>query len=190
VAKKLGKLAIRYAKALSKTVAEDRSLNPDQLASLVEQFSAAWQKEQSLQHIVLSPMFEVEKRAGVLLDVAKAAGLPEILQRFLRVLIERDRMAYFPEIATAFRSVVDQAAGVVKVQVTTARAVAADEQAVIEKNIARQLQASGASGVQSAVFSWSEDPALIGGMVVRYGGIVLDGSLAGRLEKIERGLLA
>ena len=30
--------------------------------------------------------------------------------------------------------------------------------------------------------------ALIGGMVVRYGGIVLDGSLRGRLEKIERGL--
>ena len=196
MAKKLGKLASRYARALYKSANEDGSIRPEDIAELLEQFAGVWQREMGLQHIVLSPMFEADKRAGVLADVAKAAGLPEILQRFLNVLIERDRMAYFVEIVAAFRAVVDQTAGVVKVQVTTARPVVAEERAVIEKNITRQLQAGGSGGghqtgapFQSAVFSGYEDPQLIGGMVVRYGGMVLDGSLQGRLEKIERGLL-
>lgn len=187
MAKKLGKLANRYAKALFKTLQEDGALPPDQAASLLEHFAAIWESEAALRNVVLSPMFDIEKRAGVLSTVVKTAGLPDVLQRFLQVLLERDRLAYFPEIAAAFRSVTDEAAGVVKVQVVTARPVSPDERCAIEKNISRQLTAGGVN--TAAVFSWSEDSSLIGGMIVRYSGQVLDGSIRGRLEKIERGLL-
>ena len=186
MAKKLGKLASRYARALYKTLLEDGTTRPEDAAEMIEGFAAIWQKEVGLQNIVLSPMFDIQKRSEVLAEVSSAAGFPAMLQRFLQVLLERDRLAYFQEIAAAFRAVTDEAAGVVKVRVTTARQVAEDERGAIEKSISRQLQSGGQNA--GAVFNWSEDPALIGGMVVRYGGIVLDGSLRGRLEKLERGL--
>ena len=185
MAKKAGKLATRYARALTAAVEREQGKEgtgsqtaAQRAAAELTAFAKLWQVDAALWAFLGNPMFEKNERANALLEVAKRSGLQDILVRFLQVAFERDRIRYLPEIAESFSQIADAAGGVIQVEVVTARTIKADEQQVIEQGLARQLKGS-------LKFSWKTDATILGGMVVRYGGKVLDGSLAGRLARIE-----
>lgn len=187
MAKNVGKLASRYAKALLKAVDSELgsvgSPTPAQhIARSLIEFARVWEAERELSGSMLNPMFEKSERLSALLQIAENAGVPDIARRFLRVVFERDRIAALPDIADAFALQADAAAGVMQVEVIVAKEIDSEEARTIENLLAQQIQGS-------LEFQWSSDPALIGGMVVKYDGKVLDGSLNGRLGRIERSLL-
>jgi F-type H+-transporting ATPase subunit delta len=103
------------------------------------------------------------------------------LVRFLKVLFERDRLVALSEIAESFQRLADQCASVIPVEISTARPISPEEVGRIETRIEQSL-----SGTPE--FHWKVDPALLGGIVVTFEGKVLDGSLNGRLNKLERTL--
>jgi F-type H+-transporting ATPase subunit delta len=70
----------------------------------------------------------------------------------------------------------------VRVEITTARNVDEDEMRSIETKLSAKLQGE-------LVFSWREDSSILGGIIVQYGGKVLDGSLKRRVTAIERQVL-
>ena len=188
MAKKVGKLANRYAKALlgavERELGSSGSPSPAQKASAsLTEFSHIWSDDRTFSVSIQNPMFEKGERMNALVEVAKKAGLEDILVRFLRVVFERDRIALLPEIAAAFAEQADESAGLLQVEVTTAREVAADEKATIEKSLVEQLKGS-------LRFTWKQDAGILGGLVVRYGGKVLDGSLSGKLARLEGKLRA
>lgn len=187
MAKRVGKLARRYARAfLSATEAElggTGSPTPAQeLAEELQRLATLWTEDAQLPLFILSPMFEAEERRNALLEVGRLAGLRDLGLRFLRVLFERDRTAALPEIAVAFAELADEAAGVVKVKVTTARPVGAEEVREVEAMLASSIRGK-------TVFSWEVDTTILGGIVVQYGGRVIDGSVTGQLERMERWLV-
>ncbi len=181
MAKTPGKLANRYAKALLNVVKSDGGRSAQDVAAELSSFAGVWSSDATLADSIINPMFERGQRSAALLEVAKAAGASDLLQRFLRILFERDRIAVLPEIAEAFEAAADEAAGVVKVSVTLARDIADEERGAIAEKISQQIDGR-------LEFSWSTDPDIIGGMLIQYGGNVVDGSLRGRLERIERKL--
>ncbi len=187
MAKNVGKLASRYAKALLKAVNAELgsvgSPTPAQhIARALTEFADVWEQQREFSGSMLNPMFEKSQRLSALLSIAENAGVPDIARRFLRVVFERDRIAALPEIAQAFAVQADASAGVLKVEVIVAKDIDSEEARTIEGLLAQQIQGS-------LEFQWSSDPALIGGMIVKYDGKVLDGSLSGRIGRIERSLL-
>jgi F-type H+-transporting ATPase subunit b len=66
-------------------------------------------------------------------------------------------------------------------EVTSALPLSADEKQQVEKDVLAKI------GPQAAV-SFRVDPAILGGLVVRVGDKVLDGSVAGRLENLRQNL--
>lgn len=195
MAKKVGKLASRYARALLSAVGKESAAEQpsgqgassltaaplttaQKLAAELEQFAGIYHRDERLASALLNPMFEKGERKNALVAIARTSGLSDVLVRFLDVCFERDRIAHLPEIAAAFREAADRAAGVLQVEVTTAREVGADERRAIEQGLVTQLKGS-------PRFTWKVDAAILGGMVVRYAGKVLDGSLGGRLARIE-----
>lgn len=188
MAKKSGKLASRYAKALLRAV--ERELGREgmpspaqQVAGRLSEFASLWTRERELSSSIINPMFERGQRKSALLEIAKRAGLTDLEQRFLQVVFDRERIGALPEIAEAFAAEADRAASVVQVEVVVAREISPEEARGIEASLAQHLQGN-------LEFSWSVDPEIIGGMMVRYGGKVIDGSLRGRLDRIERRLRA
>jgi len=187
MAKNIGKLAQRYAKALliaiSNELGTEGKPTPAQgIAVALSGFAQAWQDEKEFSGSILNPMFKKGQRLKALLELAKHAGLSDVSQRFLVVVFERDRIAALPEIVAAFSKQADKAAGVVQVEVTVARDLEQNESQQIEQSLGEQIEGE-------LEFSWNVDQALIGGMLVRYGGCVLDGSVSGRLDRIEKKLL-
>ncbi|MFN8390468.1 MAG: ATP synthase F1 subunit delta [Bdellovibrionota bacterium] len=188
MAKTVGKLASRYARALLGAVIRElgREGNPtpaQQIAASLNEFAALWEREHTLSISLQNPMFEKQERANALEQVARSAGLPDLTVRFLRVCFEHGRISALPQIAQAFSDQADKEAHILQVELTTARPIDQGEAQKTEQGLTQQLRGN-------LRFVWQVDPTILGGMVIRYGGKVLDGSLAGRLARIEDKLRA
>lgn len=99
------------------------------------------------------------------------------LKNLLNVVIDNGRLAVLPEIASQFRTLVNDRGGISDAHIVSAFPLDATQQAalakVLEKRFGRQLTTS-----------VSVDESLIGGVRVTVGDEVLDTSVAGRLEQM------
>lgn len=73
-------------------------------------------------------------------------------------------------------------AGEVAAIVTSALPLTADEQRVVSSGLAEQLG-------QVPATEFKVDPAILGGLVIRIGDKVVDGSVGGRLEALRESLV-
>ena len=103
------------------------------------------------------------------------------LRNLLSTVIDNGRLAVLPEIATQFRSLVNDRGGVAEAEVVSAFPLDAGQQAslakVLEKRFGRQLKVS-----------VTVDASLIGGVRVTVGDEVLDTSVVARLEQMRAAL--
>lgn len=98
-------------------------------------------------------------------------------KNLLRLLIENGRLAIAPQIATQFEALMNQEKGILLVDVTSAYAIDDDQKQVLSEALKAKLG-------RDIEISTSEDPELIGGMRIRAGDLVIDGSVQGQLTKL------
>ncbi len=104
------------------------------------------------------------------------------LRNFLLVVTENDRFAALPEIAEAYRQEFYRYRDTLLFEVVSAAEVSEEEKTRIE-NILREESAG------LAQVSWSVDPELIGGLLIRSGDRTLDGTVRGGLRQAREQLL-
>lgn len=108
-------------------------------------------------------------------------GADEAFQRFLALLADNRRLALLPEISGQFEELRAEADRVVKAKVTSASDLPAAElesiKAALVKRFGRKVE------VETAV-----DASLIGGAVIDAGDVVIDGSLKGKLARLQTAL--
>ena len=109
----------------------------------------------------------------------EAAG--ELFGNFLGLLFENRRLSLLPEISGLYDALRFEAERVVKAKVTSAAALPADELATIKAALARRFGRD--VEVETAL-----DESLIGGAVIDAGDVVIDGSLKGKLERLQSAL--
>lgn len=190
MAKRAGKLARRYARALLRSVERELGTavaaegTPAQAAARsLSAFAAVVAEHPDCSTALESGMFPREERRAALLELAKRGALPEVVQQFLGLVFERDRLDVLGEITQAFTELANEAASVIPVEIFTASALDGGEQAEIESALRAAISGK-------LEFSWAVDAKILGGMIVRYAGRIVDGSLSGRLEQLERALLS
>lgn len=108
-----------------------------------------------------------------------AAG--EEFSNFLGLLFDNRRLGLLPEIAGLFDELRFEAERVVRARVTSAVALPAAEletiKAALRRRFGREVE------VETAV-----DPSLLGGAVIDAGDVVIDGSLKGKLGRLQAAL--
>jgi len=171
-----GSLARRYTKALFQLARE--AGQEEQVGQEVEQFYAAYSASE-LQGVLTNPAFGVDARKRILIQVANAQGLSVLSIHFFSLLLERDRLAHLPGIASCYRRLLNQAKGRVEAKVIGASPL---EPAHVER---RRGTLRGISG-KEVVLHEDTDPALIGGLLVELEGKVYDGSVRTQLEKMRQ----
>jgi len=97
---------------------------------------------------------------------------------FLALLAENQRVDYLPEIAEHFDALVADDQNVAEVEVVSAVALDDAQQQRLAAAMRKRLR-------RDVRLSCRVDPALIGGAVVRSGDLLIDGSLKGKLERLE-----
>ena len=108
-------------------------------------------------------------------------GASESFTRFLSLLADARRLPQLPEIAGLYEELRAEAEKIVRAKVTSATALPAGEleviKAALKKRFGREVT------VETAV-----DESLIGGAVIDAGDVVIDGSLKGKLERLQTAL--
>ena len=106
---------------------------------------------------------------------------PASFARFLSMLADNRRLALLPEIAGLYEELRAEAERVVKATVTSAAELPAAELDAIKASLRRRFGRE--VEVETAV-----DASLIGGAVIDAGDVVIDGSLKGKLERLQAAL--
>jgi F-type H+-transporting ATPase subunit delta len=172
-------LAFRYARALADLAMKPGAAAPQAVTGDLEKFEQALAVSPDLRNAVQSPAVPRARKHAVLRHLAKDLSLMDLVRRFVMVLIDHRRVALIGEIREAFEAVVDERHGVVRVDVISARELAASQREALLREFSR------ATGKQArARFEVSGE--LIGGVVARVGSTVFDGSVRGQLEALKQ----
>ncbi len=138
-------------------------------------------ENQAMKEIIGNPDIQQDQVISVYQDVAKES-LDEKGINFLRVAAENDRLKLIPEIADFYEEMQAERSGSIDALVTSAFAVNAAQ----KKTIAEALKKKFACEV---TVKTATDKSLIGGIIIRAGDVVIDGSVKTELEKITHALL-
>jgi F-type H+-transporting ATPase subunit delta len=115
-----------------------------------------------------------------LLDAA-LNDLPAQPLNLARLLVRKKRTALAPEIAAAFRNLVQERSGIERVHATTAVALTDTERIQLQ---AKLRESTG----HEVVLETAVDPELLGGLVVQIGDRLIDASTRSRLQALRRQL--
>ena len=172
--------ATRYARALLDVAIKEKA-DLDQiereLASVVDLFAA----HKTLAHVLLNPVVPVpRKRAAMEAVTTRTKLLPMVAKLFI-LLAERDRLVLLQDLLDAYRDRLLDHRNVIRAEITTTTALAADRVKTIEASLAR------ATG-RTVTLSAKVDPAIIGGVVTRIGSTIYDGSVTRQLQRMKEKL--
>ena len=171
-------LAKRYARAL--LTLSDRAGATEGIEEELLGLKALWQGTSKVRSILLHPkVSRAEKRA--LLDKAVEGRVHPLVRELLHLLVEKGRLSYLPEIADQFDVLADETHGVVRVQVRTYLPLTAAQQQTLQAKMAARTG-------KKVDLRYQEDRLLKGGVSVRLGDQVMDGSVATRLKRLKEEL--
>jgi F-type H+-transporting ATPase subunit delta len=174
--------AAPYARALADVVAEAH-LDAVDVQSQLGDFAAAWHESAGLREILLDPTFPVEEKVAILDKLNTRLQMMRQARNFIAVLIEHDRLHGFDEIVASFGREMNQRRGIHDVEITTARRLDDAERQTVEAQVAALAKGR-------VIANFREDLSLIGGVIVRIGSTVYDGSIRGQLDRLKEQLAA
>jgi F-type H+-transporting ATPase subunit delta len=125
---------------------------------------------------IANPNVPRERLSEAILEIA-AGTLPDDAKNLVRILAENNRLSALPEIAVLFEDLKTKHQGVRQVQVLSAF----DLNDVQKTELAGVLKKRLGADVELTV---ETDPSLIGGVEIRAGDLVIDGSVRGKLHKL------
>jgi len=154
----------------------------------VEEFGAAMERlaevveEPRVREFLASPRIPAAERKEALRG-ALEGRVPDLFLRFVMLVVDKRRQKLLGDIATEYRALVDEQLGRVRVQV----AVSHEPDEALRQEVARALAKRLGREV---IPTFTVDPSLLGGMVVRYGDEILDGSVRTAAENLRRRMMA
>jgi F-type H+-transporting ATPase subunit delta len=126
------------------------------------------------------PRLSHAERIKLVADLLRDA--PKPAYNLVRLLVERGRTAVLPLVLEQYDALADRASGVLRAEVVTAVPVSP----ALEATIARTLSEKLGGEVHTEV---RQDPAILGGLVIRIGDRVIDGSVRTKLDQLQAALV-
>ncbi|MFL5495928.1 MAG: ATP synthase F1 subunit delta [Gemmatimonadales bacterium] len=171
-------IARNYAEALF--ALGERSGRTDQYADLMDAVAAAVETTPEVKATLMSP--KVPKSAKARLLAAALEDAPREFVLFLQAVVKRGRQLLFRDIASEYLGLLDLKLNRVRAGVTLARPADEALRRTIQDSLSRQLG-------KEVLASFSVDPEILGGAILRVGERIHDGSIRRRMTRLRRALL-
>jgi F-type H+-transporting ATPase subunit delta len=169
-------VAGRYASALYALASEQKQ--SAEVASALASLQTMIAGSPDLQRLVRSPVFSSTEQTKALDALMAKAGISGIAANFVRLVAAKRRLFALPDMIRDYNKLYDAARGLTRAEVTSATSLS-DEQI---KTLKDQLRGKAAG--QDVELSVKVDPAIIGGLIVKLGSRMVDGSLRTKLNAI------
>ena len=134
-----------------------------------------------LSEYLSSPIHTTAAKATTVIDLLED-DLSESTKRFVRVLAENQRLDLMPEICATFEELLAEERKTLAVEVTTAVELTPEEVKAFDTALTQKYR-------REINLSIKVDPEIVGGALIRAGDTVLDGTVRGKLEKLQTSLM-
>lgn len=159
----------------------ERHEGPEAFGEALAAVAKLWE-EPAARRFFATPRVPAAAKKKALDDAGAGAGLPAMLVRFLKVLVDKRRQDRVPAVAAHYAALLDRRMGRRHMDVTLARPLG--------EAAAQEVEARLSSAVGARVTArFLVDPSILGGVVIREGDTVYDGSVKRRLDGMRRALL-
>ena len=169
-------MAGRYASALFSLAQEQKAT--DAVAADLDKLGRLIDESADLDRLVKSPVFSAEEQTRAIGAVLDKAGISGVVGNFVRLVASKRRLFALGDMIRGYRTLNDQAKGVARAEITVAEPLGDSQRAAIEDAL------KSITGGRSVGMSVKVDPAIIGGLVVKLGSRMYDGSLKTKLNAI------
>ena len=172
------------AKSYAETLFElaDRNGDLESYGAAMETVASLLEEDPKFRLFLETPRIDDEDRKEVV-RTAFAGAIPKHVLNFVLVTIDKRRQRLLRTIATQYHELLDERMGREHVQVTVARPVDDATRQVITDRLSAVLG-------KSAIPHVRVQPEILGGLVVRTGDTIYDGSVRKRLDGLRRRLLS
>ena len=169
-------LAERYAAALFDLADERRIL--DEAAANLRQLKAMMTESGELSRLIRSPIFSREEQGKAVVALAERAGFAPLVRDFLAVVARNRRLFAVPAMIEAYLENLAERRGEVTAEVAAAQPLNTTQIDLLREQLRRSV------GRQVAI-DVRVDPGLIGGMIVKIGSRMIDGSIRSKLQRLQ-----
>ncbi|WP_210364419.1 F0F1 ATP synthase subunit delta [Bacillus sp. REN3] len=172
-------VAKRYALALFQIASEKQVLA--QVEGELRTVKEVVSNNPDLTAFLKSPKLPNEKKKEVLKQAFASAST--YVLNTLMILVDRHREDQISEVADQFIALANEARGIAEAKVYSVQPLSAEQAEAISAAFAPQV------GKQTLQIENIVDSNLLGGVKLRIGNRIFDGSLRGKLDRLERKLL-
>jgi F-type H+-transporting ATPase subunit delta len=170
----------RYARAYAE-VAVTYKLNPEKTVAEFQQMADVVNSSRELRNVLQNPAVSREQKLKLLDSIIQHIGATKMLRNFLAVLIDHRRIGNIGDLLEQFKRELDRRMGIADAKVSSVRELSSAE----KKSLEQQLAALTGKVVRA---TYSQDADLLGGVLVRVGSTIYDGSVHGRLQRMRQEL--
>lgn len=172
-------LARRYVQPLFEVTSDKGNL--DTVVEELKELNSALSDKSPLRVILNDPSISLQSRIAVIEEIF--TGYSDSYLNFVRLVIEKNR-TFILEIAySIFKKIKDESEGLLSGVVESALPL--DDETIVE--LKQQLEMSFGHKVD---IEFRITPDLLGGLRIRVGNTVMDGSVTGKLEKLKSELIS
>jgi F-type H+-transporting ATPase subunit delta len=169
-------LAERYAAALFDLADERHQL--DAVANDLRELRAMLHESPDLDRLLRSPVLSREDQAKAISALSERAALSELTRHFLGVAAGNRRLFAVRAMIEAYLNQLAERRGEVTAEVTTAQPLNETQQATLGEQLRRAVG-------RRVTVDLHVDRSLLGGMIVKVGSRMIDGSLKSRLHRLQ-----
>lgn len=174
-----GLLPRRYAKALYKFAAEKNSTAD--VYAMMGNIAAAFDNNHDLQSVIANPFVPVSEKTKLLMTAGGTES--DIMADFIRLLATNNRLDIVRGVALAYAELYRQENHIHLVSITSAAPLSDQDKKRLTDMIEKHI------GDAKAEYTFSVNPDLIGGFVVRIDNESLDASIRNEFKQLRKSLL-
>jgi F-type H+-transporting ATPase subunit delta len=170
----------RYARALVDALLAQK-MDADIARLQLRSIGQAVHDSDDLRRVWESPAVSPTQKRAVLDAIAKQMSVVKPIRNFIAILIDNRRIKMLDEVIRQFESELDAQLGFVEAEISSARTLTPGEKRDLETRIARMTG-------KTVRARYASNPELLGGVSIRVGSTIYDGSVRGQLEKMRQDL--
>ena len=176
-------VASRYARALIEALGGENTAGPDAGLEQLMRIKALLESEPDARKLLVNPVIPPDRRDRFVDEINRVLALDSRVGKLFHLIVERGRLGILNDMIDAYRKMLDAANGIVRAVVSSASPLSETQRQDVVRKLEKSLG-------QRVVMEVEEDPSLIGGLIVRIGSTVYDGSLLQQLAGFKQRLMA
>ena len=169
-------LANRYAKAIF-TVGQDQK-KYEEYNEVLQGLANLYETHPDVVDALTNPLYPMDVKENAMKGIVGSMKVDAIMGNFLNLLVQKQRAEILPEIALAYKTMVDDAKNISHGNVISAIELSdtlkGNVQTILEKLTGKKVE-----------LTTSVDPSIIGGIIAKVGDLVLDGSIKTQLAGLK-----